>query len=127
MVADKYPDGWQSGCWIGAIRCEECGQPWREHPDFRPSGDSHSSPHRFLCPDTGASFQSLMVSLFRERSGAYDAPLPPPSERRTIREAARLSQEDVAERIGVSRSAMRLYERPAGYRNRRRLVQTSPL
>jgi DNA-binding transcriptional regulator YiaG len=63
----------------------------------------------------------------RENEGAYAAPLPPPAERRRIREAAGFTQEELAERIGVSRHSVRMYERPAGVPRRQATSRTGTL
>lgn len=97
---------------------------WRHHSDFPEVGKGD---HYFERPPEVAPDASVLRGLYRERDGAYEAPLPAPSERRRIREAAGLTQADVAERIGISRHAVRLYERPAGYRNGRRLPGREPI
>lgn len=48
--------------------------------------------------------------LTSHRRAAAD--LPPPAERRAIRDAARFTRREVAERLGVSESSIRLWESP---------------
>ncbi|MCJ7782137.1 MAG: helix-turn-helix domain-containing protein, partial [Acidimicrobiia bacterium] len=62
----------------------------------------------------------------REDRGDYDAPLPPPTERRRIREAAGWTQEQVAKELHASRHTISRYERQAGLVNGRRMSGREP-
>ena len=57
----------------------------------------------------------------RVKRGLYDAPLPPPKERRRIRERAGLTQEKVAEIVHVNRITVLRWEKKSGYEGGRRL------
>jgi DNA-binding XRE family transcriptional regulator len=62
-------------------------------------------------------------------SGAYDPPLPDPAERRRIREAAGLTQQDVAAELGVHQSLISFWKKagPLGYNERgERLPKCEP-
>jgi hypothetical protein len=52
----------------------------------------------------------------REIRGDYAAPLPPPEERRRIREAAEWTQEQVADALRCSRQAVSSYEIPVNWK-----------
>jgi ribosome-binding protein aMBF1 (putative translation factor) len=56
----------------------------------------------------------------KQDSGAHDPPLPDPAERRRIREAAGLTQRDVAAELGVHQSLISYWEKagPLGYNER---------
>ena len=55
-----------------------------------------------------------------------DPPLPPPEERRHIREAAGLTQQKLADVLFVSRYTIGRWERPAGYDGWDRLPGREP-
>jgi DNA-binding XRE family transcriptional regulator len=97
-------------CGVGRVRHDdnELGHPWR-------NGD--------LDPSTLASLPRIRA---RERRGAYAIPLPRPEERRRIRLAAGFTQQDLAEAIGTSRTAVARFERTAGYIDGLRLPGREP-
>jgi len=75
---------------------------------------------------TDQEFQARIRTLERERRGEYAAPLPPPAERRRIREAAGWTQQEVADELCVSRHTVAKFERRAGWLNGRRLQGREP-
>jgi hypothetical protein len=76
--------------------------------------------------DDAQLFMTLAKTLDRERRGDYDAPLPPPPERRRIRVAAGWTQQQVADVLHVSRHAVGRFERQAGLMNGERLSGREP-
>jgi DNA-binding transcriptional regulator YiaG len=62
----------------------------------------------------------------READGRYDAPLPSPADRKRIRVQAGLAQQDLADRLHVSRNTVMRWDKPAGYRNGKRLPGREP-
>jgi DNA-binding transcriptional regulator YiaG len=75
---------------------------------------------------TDQESQARINTFMRELRGEYDAPLPPPAERRRIREAAGLTQEEIADRLYVSRHTVAKFERRAGWVNGTRLQGREP-
>ena len=69
---------------------------------------------------------TMAKTLDRERRGDYDAPLPPPAERRRIREAAGWTQQQVADELHVSRDLIYRFERKAGLIHGRRMSGREP-
>ena len=70
--------------------------------------------------------QARINTMMRELDGEYDAPLPPPSERRRIREAAGLTQAKLARKLHVSRHTVGRFERRAGWSKGKRLAGREP-
>ena len=64
---------------------------------------------------TDEEAQARINTLMRELRGDYDAPLPPPSERRRIRDAVGWTQSEVADELHVSRHTVSKFERRAGW------------
>jgi hypothetical protein len=69
---------------------------------------------------------TIWRTLDRERRGDYEAPLPPPVERRRIREAAGWTQQQVADELHISRHTVGRFERKAGLMNGQRLPGREP-
>jgi DNA-binding XRE family transcriptional regulator len=103
--------------------CDLCRRRRWEHDDI---GMGHGWTHRVTGPGAELYLQARIRTLERERRGEYDAPLPPPSERRRIREAAGWTQQQVADELHLSRHTVGRYERHAGWSNGRRLVGREP-
>jgi hypothetical protein len=62
----------------------------------------------------------------RVNRGDYAAPLPPPSERRRIRQVAGWTQEQVAAELRISRQLVSSFERKSGWRQGVRLSGREP-
>jgi len=62
----------------------------------------------------------------REDRGDYDAPLPPPAERRRIRETAGWTQQQIADELHISRHTIYRFEKKAGLANERRMPGREP-
>jgi hypothetical protein len=100
------------------LPCAECQRPLRDHPEG-------SSPYQDEHPATMTvtDFNRLSASEIRywiqhserRRRGDYAVELPPPGERRRIREAAGWTQENLADELEVSRYLIHRFEKPAGY------------
>jgi DNA-binding XRE family transcriptional regulator len=130
------PEGWTPGSWLGRSTCRSCVRGWLDHDRNSPTFDR--SAHSFGdwldqigIPDIGevslgsaettsdaaedAGWWTLMRFQTWEREGRHNAPLPPPSERKRIREAAGWTQADVGDHLAVNRHAVKMYERRAGH------------
>ena len=111
-MADKWPDGWLSGAPIlRDVPCGSCGRTRHNH-----AGIESQLGHTWIPPEDLARYDLTEMRLYsyqaREVRGNYDAPLPPPSERREIRECAELTQGELGEEISVNRQSVGQYERP---------------
>lgn len=79
---------------------EEMGHEWR---DARP-------------PATTKRESNARIRLrMRDRRGDYETPLPPPADRRRIREAAGWTQQQVADELRCSPQAVSSYEMPVDW------------
>ena len=76
---------------------------------------------------TDQEAQARIRTFERERRGDYDAPLPPPAERRLIRETVGWTQQQVADRLHVSRHTISKFERRAGWVRGERLGGREPV
>jgi DNA-binding transcriptional regulator YiaG len=75
---------------------------------------------------TDEEVQARINTLMRELDGAYDAPLPPPAERRRLRKVAGLTQGEVADKLHLSRHTISKFERRSGWINGQRLPGREP-
>lgn len=75
------------------------------------------------------SSQRRMLDIAKRRleEGKYSAPLPTPDERRSMREAAGLTQQELADELFASRWTVARWERPAGYVKGKRLPGREPV
>jgi DNA-binding XRE family transcriptional regulator len=116
------------------LPCAVCGR-LRSHPthdsrDWQPTGPGS---HRFeLTPADCARLSRVEVGHrmrleTKNHRGLLDPPLPPPAERRRIREAAGWTQEDLGDELGVSRHLVYRWEKPNGYIDEHRLPGREPL
>jgi DNA-binding transcriptional regulator YiaG len=110
-----------SGLWNNS--CGRCGVDRLDHDDELMGHGWHASASETI---TEQESQARIRTLTREREGKYAAPLPPPSERRRIREAAGATQKKVADKLHVSRHTVAKFERRAGWVNGRRLPGREP-
>jgi ribosomal protein L32E len=110
---------------IQDLPCARCDRSQRDH--------DLGSDHEYRLA-TGAldDFTSTEVNAWirlstRRRKGEYDVPLPPPEERRRIRERAEWTQQDVGDELEVSRHMVGRWEKVAvGYRGSERLPGREP-
>ena len=83
----------------------------------------------------GSAHRALTRHWEKGANGGYDASLPSPKERKRIREAAGITQQDLADaladqlddRLNVERTLISRWETPAGYVNGRRLNGREPV
>ena len=132
--------------------CARCAAPQSEHPVFEgfmvseaTSGESYDPVFTFLAwladnelheyrfPDgalddfTETEYRVWHQRRARVARGDYDVPLPPPEERRRIRERAEWTQQDVGDELEVSRHMVGRWEKVAvGYRGSERLPGREP-
>ena len=104
---------------VDDLLCEVCGTRLGDHPDGRsPHGDDHW--FRLSEEDSDRLSPSAINALVRRntriREGDYSVQLPPPEERRRIREAAGWTQEDLGDELDVSRYVIYRFEKLSGYR-----------
>lgn len=131
---------WRSGSWAFDQPCLNCGKTRREHdprherhqyrtPAVAPEEIDHDSGFWDFTNDTtgGTAQRALNRHWEREANGAYSAPLPPPCERKRIRERAGLTQEELAKELFVERTTVSRWEQPAGYTHGRRLNGREPV
>ena len=111
---------------IEDLPCAKCDRSQRDH-------DLASDDHEFrLAISALDDFTSTEVNAWirlstRRRKGEYDVPLPPPEERRRIRERAEWTQQDVGDELEVSRHMVGRWEKVAvGYRGSERLPGREP-
>jgi hypothetical protein len=111
--------------WSGMFNepCYHCGRPRLVH-------DDETMGHLWVPATFRTNSRQVAMTraktIDRERRGDYDAPLPPPSERRRIRVAAGWTQQQVADVLHVSRHAVGRFERQAGLVNGERLSGREP-
>jgi DNA-binding XRE family transcriptional regulator len=114
---------WLSSSGLFDDPCRLCGVLRLDH-------DAEVLGHEWQVPAsetiTDREVQARINTLMRERRGEYDAPLPSPAERRRIREAAGLTQAEVARKLHVSRHTISKFERRGGWVNGRRLPGREP-
>ena len=114
---------WLSSSGLFNDPCGLCGVLRLDH-------DAEVLGHEWRAPESEAitdqETQARINTLMRELDGAYDAPLPPPSERRRIREAAGRTQQQIADELHVSRHTVGRFERPAGWVGSQRLPGREP-
>ena len=109
---------------LGQLPCVVCG---------RTIGDHGGLTHRLQLPDganerlTDQEWRRYLSFVRRYEKGELDPPLPAPRERKRLRKAAGLSQEDIGDLIGVSRHQMIRFERRAGCFTGRRLAGREPV
>ena len=123
---DAYARGmtqWRSDCGMFDTPCGLCWVLQLDH-------DTEVLGHEWLVPDSEAitdeEAQARVRTTVRERNGNYCAPLPPPAERRRIREAAGLTQDQVGDELHISRHTISKFERRAGWVDGRRLPGREP-
>ena len=83
---------WRSAPWKDFGRCSKCGFPWEDH-GLDLDLDHMNEPVA----------NAMVRTAERERAGEYSAPLPSPANRKLIRERAGWTQQQVADKLGVSR------------------------
>ena len=115
------------------LPCAICGRvradPTHDSIDWTPIG---RGTHLFqLTADdcarlTEPQLNHLIRLEEKRQRGLLDPPLPPPAERRRIRQAAGWTQNDVADTICVSRHLVFRWEKPVGYDGTRRLPGREP-
>jgi DNA-binding transcriptional regulator YiaG len=103
--------------------CDLCRVLRLDHDDELMGHGWHASDSETI---TEPELQARIRTLMRELRGEYDAPLPPPAERRRIREAAGWTQQHVADELHLSRHTVAKFERRAGWRNGTRLQGREP-
>jgi DNA-binding XRE family transcriptional regulator len=121
--ADTVTIQWRSDSGLFNDSCDLCRVPRLEHDDDAMGHEWESVP---LPTMTEQEVQARIRTLMRERRGDYDAPLPPPVERRRIREAAGWTQEQVAKELHASRHTISRFEKKAGLVNGRRASGREP-
>ena len=101
---------WRSGSGMFDDPCSECGVVRSSHNDQMAGHEWQASDHLVLIEEednalgmTEAEVNARVRTAGRERRGLYDARLPPPAERRRIREEAGWTQQQVADVLKVSR------------------------
>ena len=84
--------------------------------------------YRIAIPNL-AKTERNAFGIFRDRrsQGLYEPPLPSPTERRRIREAAGVPVQALADAIHVSRWTIHRFDRRSGYRNGERLPSREPV
>ena len=100
------------------LACAECNLPLRDHPEgISPYPDGHHATmsDRDLNRLGASEVRYWMQHSERRRQGEYSVELPPPDERRRIREAAGWTQEDAADELEASRYLLHRFEKLAGY------------
>jgi DNA-binding transcriptional regulator YiaG len=135
MVAHDPPTGVHDV--FESLSCAICERPFYEHEQI--TNDPYLDPmftpvelggtvHRFAIPNLTKTERNAF-GFFRDRrkQGLYEPPLPSPTERRRIREAAGVSPQALADAIHVSRWTIYRFERRAGYRNGERLPGREPV
>jgi hypothetical protein len=123
---DAYARGmieWRSDSGMFNDPCGACGLLRFDHDDDVMGHGWHASASEGI---TEPEMQARIRAFERERRGEYDAPLPPPAERRHIRETAGWSQERVADELHLSRHTVMRFERLAGWRRGQRLPGREP-
>jgi DNA-binding XRE family transcriptional regulator len=114
---------WLSSSGMFNDPCRECGVLRFDH-------DDDAMGHEWIYETSVIHDQQLLMTigktLDRERRGDYDAPLPPPAERRRVREAAGWTQQEVADELHVSRHTVGRFEKKAGLVNGRRMSGREP-
>jgi DNA-binding XRE family transcriptional regulator len=114
---------WLSSSGMFNYACRDCGVPRLDH-------DNDAVGHGWIwtidVSDDDYIFMTMAKTLERERRGDYDAPLPPPAERRRIREAVGWTQQQVADELHVSRHTIGRFEKKAGLVNGRRMSGREP-
>jgi hypothetical protein len=129
---------WRSESWMFNDSCEVCGVRRLEHEPSQirhryrfpalPTGSFYECEFWDIVIDTTGGTTERAIHRHSEREGSqYDAPLPSPVDRRRIRERAGLTQEDLADELCVSRWTVTRWEKPAGYRNGKRLAGREPM
>ncbi len=80
-----------------------------------------------LLDTTGGTVErAIFRHAERESNGGYDAPLPPPKQRKRIRENLGITQESMARNLFVNRTTIARWEQPAGYSHGKRLNGREP-
>ena len=118
-----YMVEWLSSSGMFNYACRDCRVPRLDH-------DDDAVGHRWIwnveVSDDRYVFMTMAKTLDREVRGDYDAPLPPPAERRRIREVAGWTQQQVADELHVSRHTIYRFEKKAGLANGERMLGREP-
>lgn len=115
---------WISSSGLFNEPCNVCGVLRLEHQDHEAAG--HWWYSALYATHDETEYMTMLKTLEREERGEYDAPLPPPAERRRIREAAGWTQQQVADALHVSRHTVGRFERKAGLIDGHRLPGREP-
>ncbi len=113
-------EGWLRNSGLYNYTCDDCGIVRFDH-DEKVMGHPWFSEKIRQVP-----WRHRIQTFDRESAGEYDAPMPPPPQRRRIREDAGLTQQQVADALYVSRHTIGRFERHAGYDGVRRLPGRVP-
>jgi hypothetical protein len=119
---------------LDGLLCEVCGKEWADKNHIGPREEEVGPRHhlRLAEADSRRLTDQQLDFLVRRNTkrfeqDGFDPPLPPPAERRRIRQAAGLAQIDVAGLLGVGEDLVYRWERPVGYdSNGRRLPGREP-
>jgi DNA-binding XRE family transcriptional regulator len=114
---------WLSSSGMFNDPCRDCGVLRLDHDD---DAMGHEWIYQLGVVHDQQFLMTIGKTLDRERRGDYDAPLPPPAERRRIREAAGWTQQQVADELHVSRHTVGRFEKKAGLVNERRMSGREP-
>jgi hypothetical protein len=114
---------WLSSSGLWNVPCGLCRVLRLDHDDDAMGHEWRGSASETI---TKPESQARVNTLMRELRGEYDAPLPPPTERRRIRRAAEWSQQQAADELHLSRHALAKFERRAGWVNGTRLQGREP-
>ncbi len=101
------------------LPCAVCQGPLRDHPDgLSPYADNHDVEMSAEDEDRLSESEVDYWVRYSERlrRGEYSIELPPPEERRMIREAPGWTQEDLADELELTRYVAIQFEKRSGYR-----------
>jgi hypothetical protein len=106
-------------------RCRHCRILRVDHDDDEMGHEWRfpSTPSPKMTPQEVNAAIRMTTRVLR---GYYAAPLPPPAERRRIRQAAGWTQEQVASELRISRQYMSSFEKKSGWRQGMRLPGREP-
>ena len=107
---------------LDGLLCEVCGREWADENHIGPREEEVGPRHRFRLVEAGSRrLTDRQLSFLVRRNtkrfaqDGFDPPLPPPAERRRIRQEAGLAQIDVAGLLGVGEDLVYRWEKPVGY------------